>query len=627
MSGPEVLLVSMPWASARRPNLGLSTLAAILQEQGMACSVLYPCIDFAATIGVEAYETLADTPGLFGVCEHIFALQLFVGADLDSQRFLAQYRLRDGSNPFQDIYDRFVDRFIANTVEAIVASGASIVGFGCTFNQTLPSLALAHRLKQLRPDITIIFGGSSMHGPMGEALASTFVHLIDHVFLGEADLTLPLFVQAVRSGASLAAVPGITVNGRPTPPSEPTANLDALPIPHYSDYVSQIGARGLAPDFMEAIPFESSRGCWWGQKNHCTFCGLNSEGMAYRRKSDDRIVREIVALSTTYRSNHLMAADNILPHTAWQKLLPAIAAQGIDLSLFYEIKANLTRDQVRDLRRAGVVCVQPGIESFSTAVLKLMRKGLTGLQNIKFIRLCGEFRLTPSYNILVGFPGETLSDYVAMADLLQRVQHLPAPSGLASLVQIHRFSPFHDKMDEFGFDDVAPASHYRNLIPPAILDPEGYAYFFTRTVPDEVTTHMAVTNAVVSAWMTSDHRIHARLGPGFIEVTDSVRGRIVLDELASVVLLATDDVRSREHLVARLVRHMALTASAAEEAIDSLLARHWLVTDGGHLVSTVPYAEPHSSDDLASWAHRWLPAALMFLRETVIPAMKVMQTP
>jgi radical SAM superfamily enzyme YgiQ (UPF0313 family) len=28
--------------------------------------------------------------------------------------------------------------------------------------------------------------------------------------------------------------------------------------------------------------FETSRGCWWGEHSHCTFCGLNGSTMLYR---------------------------------------------------------------------------------------------------------------------------------------------------------------------------------------------------------------------------------------------------------------------------------------------------------------------------------------------------------
>jgi radical SAM superfamily enzyme YgiQ (UPF0313 family) len=60
----------------------------------------------------------------------------------------------------------------------------------------------------------------------------------------------------------------------------------------------------------------------------------------------------------------------------FRELLPLLAVADLDLSSFHEVKANLTRDQIRMLSEAGVNSIQPGIESFSTDLLRLMRKGV-----------------------------------------------------------------------------------------------------------------------------------------------------------------------------------------------------------------------------------------------------------
>jgi 2-iminoacetate synthase ThiH len=49
----------------------------------------------------------------------------------------------------------------------------------------------------------------------------------------------------------------------------------------------------------------------------------------------------------------------------FRELLPLLAVADVDLSLFHEVKANLTRDQIRMLSEAGVNSIQPGIEEYS----------------------------------------------------------------------------------------------------------------------------------------------------------------------------------------------------------------------------------------------------------------------
>jgi magnesium-protoporphyrin IX monomethyl ester (oxidative) cyclase len=60
---------------------------------------------------------------------------------------------------------------------------------------------------------------------------------------------------------------------------------------------------------------ETSRGCWWGAKQHCTFCGLNGGAMAFRSKSAERVVEEIRYLRDRYGVESLSVVDNILTAT------------------------------------------------------------------------------------------------------------------------------------------------------------------------------------------------------------------------------------------------------------------------------------------------------------------------
>src|SRR5262249_3404469 len=128
------------------------------------------------------------------------------------------------------------------------------------------------------------------------------------------------------------------------------------------------------------LQVETSRGCWWGEKHHCLFCGLNSEYMQFRAKSKDRALAEILQLVHHYGINQVAAVDNIIDMHYFRELLPEIKSRRLGLRLFYETKANLTKDQVRLLSEAGVTMIQPGIESFHSKVLHLMRKGVSPLQ-------------------------------------------------------------------------------------------------------------------------------------------------------------------------------------------------------------------------------------------------------
>ena len=69
--------------------------------------------------------------------------------------------------------------------------------------------------------------------------------------------------------------------------------LENLPVPDYKDYFDLIETFPPADRFFPTLPVEASRGCWWGERKQCTFCGLNGEGMTYRSKPPDKLIDEL----------------------------------------------------------------------------------------------------------------------------------------------------------------------------------------------------------------------------------------------------------------------------------------------------------------------------------------------
>jgi hypothetical protein len=132
-----------------------------------------------------------------------------------------------------------------------------------------------------------------------------------------------------------------------------------------------------------------------------------------------------------------------------KELLPALAADPVG-RLFYEVKSNLRFDQLELMKRAGLVEMQPGIESLSDAALKRMRKGVTALQNVQLLRDCKQLDMNLRWNLLYGFPGEDERDYEAQFELIPLLSHLQPPVG-AGRVELDRFSPMFEAVAELAY--------------------------------------------------------------------------------------------------------------------------------------------------------------------------------
>jgi ribosomal peptide maturation radical SAM protein 1 len=137
----------------------------------------------------------------------------------------------------------------------------------------------------------------------------------------------------------------------------------------------------------------------------------------------------------------------------------------------------LTRAELRTLLQGGVLSIQPGIESLSDEVLRLMHKGRRGLQNIQLLRWCAEVGMGVSWRILYGISGEPTTEYERMADMTPLLTHLRPPISCGPIA-LKRFSPYWTSPGHFGLKYVKPWPSYRHIYPLPDDEIEGMAYFF-----------------------------------------------------------------------------------------------------------------------------------------------------
>lgn len=476
-----ILLVCMPFGGVFAPSIGLSLLKAELAAQAMPARVFYPSIRFAELIGQHFYYGLStdSRPSIEDLAgEWIFSRALF-GASAENEAYVDEilrkrttWLTNDCEKPASPALigqilhaRRQVDGFLDWCRDEILRARPKLVGFSSMFQQHVASLALARLVKQSLPETFVVFGGANCADVMGAETVRRFP-FVDAAVSGEADLVFPDLVRRVLEGRSVAGLPGVRTRDEAQPPTGRLSDgpmvrdLDALPCPDYSDYFQQFEASRYGRDWQPRIYLETSRGCWWGEKKHCTFCGLNSRSMTFRSKSAGRAMDELVWLTRRHPGCAIHATDNILDMRYLESFVPQLAARRPRVRVFYEVKANLGKEQLRLLRDAGIRNIQPGIESFSDPVLGLMRKGVSGLQNVQLLKWCKELGIESGWNLLWGFPGEPPDEYARMAELVPLLAHLPPPGGYG-VVRLDRFSPNFDDAERLGLVNVRPVPPYR----------------------------------------------------------------------------------------------------------------------------------------------------------------------
>jgi ribosomal peptide maturation radical SAM protein 1 len=607
----DVVLISMPFGELFSPSMGLSLLKGALNRDGVSSVIRYFGLPFAKRIGRRLYFELSTDDRLSArqlAGEWLFAHALFDRTQADDERYFDEIlRCRSGwviddvaplhHSTVRRLKDnrRHVQPFLDECAEQVLALRPRLVGFTTVFQQHVASLALARRLKERAPHITIVFGGSNCEGVMGAETVRQFP-FVDAAVSGEGDLIFPEVVARVFKGTPLAGLEGVKT--RATVKREflfgsfdnapPVRDMNALPYPDFDDFFAEFNATGYKSTWQPRLFFETSRGCWWGEKKHCTFCGLNGQTMAFRSKTGARALAELTAIVEQHPGCEIQVVDNILDMRYFNDFLPALAASDLEVELFYETKSNLKKEQVRALRDAGVTQIQPGIESFSDSVLTLMQKGVTALQNIQLLKWCTELGVRPYWNVLWGFPGEPPDDYRRMAEIVPLLTHLVPPIGFGGL-RLDRFSPNFFGAERLGFSNVRPLPAYQLVYPLPAAAVANLAYHFAFDYQREQRVHEYIGPLLreLRAWksMSGESTLFHADVDGKLAICDTrpaARAAVtVLEHLDRELYLQCDAIADIRRLV-DVAR--AEGAPAGEEAIaerlEPLCAKGLLLRDG-----------------------------------------------
>jgi ribosomal peptide maturation radical SAM protein 1 len=624
----DIMLVNMPYASLARPSLALGLLQAVLSKAGFSARSLYANLFFLDnydfTFQILVNRCLPDD----GLGEWTFSRAAFPEHRPDDDHYFKRLIKR---NPYIHQVGaeqakamaletrRRAGKFVDRLAGEILAERPSIVGCTSTFQQQVPSLALLRRLRELDPGVVTMLGGANCETVMGRQAHQSFPW-VDYVVSGEADgLIAGLVGDILEHGGQvpLEKIPlGVFTplhreQGYPALAQAQDCqayrasnhDLGSLPTPDYDDYFATLERVPRIRDMTQpGLLLETSRGCWWGQKDACTFCGLNGHGDGYRVKPAQRALQNMEELHQRYGLDRMNLADNILPMSYFKSLLPALAEKGAPYRIFYEIKSNLRRRHLEGLRQAGVIWIQPGIESLDSRVLQLMNKGCKAYHNIQTIKWCRQYGVRCSWNILTEFPGEEDQWYQEMAGIMPLLTHLQPPTALIK-IRYHRFSRYVDHASDYGLR-LEPSELYPIIYPLPAEQIRDLVYYFEdpsrlreednpwlaallqRPGLDAVRDEMALWNQgfwAAGAPMLSMHDHMERLLISDTRALATAPSH-VLQGAARAVYLACDAARRPQ----RLTEEMALlgfSAAQVDQAVERLLADKLMLALDGRLLA------------------------------------------
>lgn len=215
---------------------------------------------------------------------------------------------------------------------------------------------------------------------------------VDHLFVGEAEETLPQFVHDLECGE---ARPVYEATERPA--------LSASPLPHFK-LASLKNYSSMSVQYSRGCPFQ------------CEFCDIiEIYGRVPRTKSNQQVLNELEALRRTgWRGPVFIVDDNFIGNKrAVKKLLPELAdwseRHGQPFCFFTEASVNLADDDelLELMRRAGFYRVFLGIETPVKESLKEAQKGQNMRSDLlQSVRKVQSYGMEVMAGFIIGFDND-----------------------------------------------------------------------------------------------------------------------------------------------------------------------------------------------------------------------------
>jgi len=287
----RIALVCMPMIELKYPSLALTQLSAVIEKRfgsRVNCDTFYLHHDIGHYLGQRLYEFILNELNS-GLGEWLFRPLVFPDAPDNAEAYSRQYYPPENETMkrlWQIIMDKRgrLDELFEELLARYHLDEYDLVGFSSLFYQNMASLGMARMIKEKTTDLITVIGGANVEFPMGRPFIK-HIPFMDYLFSGPSLFSFPDFISHLLNGHEDAAQ---TINGLFTAQKIAQVNAEET-IQKRTAYgrrmdINQIPAltydtflRSYERHFPKAggkpfLFFNTSEGCFRGEKVPCTFC-------------------------------------------------------------------------------------------------------------------------------------------------------------------------------------------------------------------------------------------------------------------------------------------------------------------------------------------------------------------
>ncbi|MEI7998426.1 MAG: radical SAM protein [Candidatus Omnitrophota bacterium] len=302
-----------------------------------------------------------------------------------------------------DIYQKF-PYSISQILAFIKRNKIAAVGMTCDCANLQSCIALADLIKKSDKSIYVILGGvqaTLYHRDILDNFSQ-----VDVVVRGEGEETLAEILENINDLNT--GIKGITFrkSGIVMSSSDRSAILNCDQLPKLSYHLL---GENISRDFdfvNKWWPLHTGRGCFY----NCTYCSSGRFWQhCYRVKSVQRIIEDIRWCQKKYRVRKFSFDELTFSVDRKRVVFFCEEIHRANLQIEWCCDTRVDRVDKELLQRmweAGCRRIVFGVESFSSKILKLMKKNYTGAQALETVNYAHDLGIEIKCQIILGFPGE-----------------------------------------------------------------------------------------------------------------------------------------------------------------------------------------------------------------------------
>lgn len=288
-----------------------------------------------------------------------------------------------------------------------------VVGISITSTcQFIPGCILAKLMKQCRPDVKIVFGGSCADLFINSSYQrkTDIKKYFDYIIIGEGETALVGLMRYFDGKEDLGAIPNLVFidsDNEIRYTEQIVEDVTRLPAPDYDGLNLDLY---LAPELI--LPYQTSRGCHYG---YCAFCNHNEKYRHnYRSKQMAQVVKDLLTMSEKYRNKCFQFVDEAIRPDCFEAMVEEMDKhpEFKEMKWFYYSRVSRKYHEAL-LKKAyanGCRMVMFGVESFNQRLLNFIKKGITADTSRYCLELFHGCGIKTYAWLLCNLPSETVDE-------------------------------------------------------------------------------------------------------------------------------------------------------------------------------------------------------------------------